>query len=269
MKKLVLLTLHGMGVTKPGYALDLQAGLSKRLGGLWSDVSVQSVLYAPVFQGNEDKLWSDLAGEPRNDLDSTALRKFFLFGFADAAAFERSVHAEPATYLAVQARVRAALEAGYLECGSRPDTPVVVVAHSLGGQVFSSYAWDAEHGRQLFADAPKGDAGLEQFVRLKSLRHLVTTGCNIPIFTAGLSRRVNFQRPSPQTVWDNYYDPDDVLGWPLRQLDMDHRTYHWVDDRPISSGSILTGWNPASHSGYWTDKDVLDPVARSLRQLLA
>ena len=74
MKKLVLLTMHGMGVAKENYSDDLQNGLFARLEGLWSEVSVQSVWYAPIFQKNEDDLWRGLAGEPNNDLDSTALR---------------------------------------------------------------------------------------------------------------------------------------------------------------------------------------------------
>ena len=69
MKKLVLITVHGMGVTKPDYSDELQRGLANRLGDHWQAVSVQPVWYAPVFQKNEDALWSALASEPRNDLD--------------------------------------------------------------------------------------------------------------------------------------------------------------------------------------------------------
>jgi hypothetical protein len=32
---------------------------------------------------------------------------------------------------------------------------------------------------------------------------------------------------------------------------------------------ILKGWNPLSHSGYWEDDEVLDPLAAMLRQLIA
>jgi hypothetical protein len=69
-------------------------------------------------------------------------------------------------------------------------------------------------------------------------------------------------------AWDNYYDPDDVLGWPVKQLDPHGQTYDWVQDHAISAGNFLTGWNPASHLGYWTDKDVLNPMVRSIRTLL-
>lgn len=267
MKKLVLLALHGMGSTDENFSAGLAAGLARRLGAEWPTVSLHAVWYSPIFQDREDKLWAAMAGDPRNDLDSTALRKLFLFGFADAAAFERSARVEPGTYLEVQRRIRGALEAGYAACGNDPSTPVVVIAQSLGGQVFSSYAWDVKKAQHIHAE-PIDDKSLESFVRLSSLRHLVTTGCNIPIFTAGLLRRENFEPPNKRLVWDNFYDPDDVLGWPLRQLDPEGNTYRWVRDHPISAGNFLTGWNPASHLGYWDDKEVLDPVARSISALL-
>jgi len=268
MPRLVLLALHGMGDTDEHYSQALQEGLSERLGELWREVAVQPVWYSPVFQGNENALWGAMAGEPANDLDSTLLRKLFLFGFADAAAFERSAHAEPATYRAVQRLIHDALVTGFRRCGNLPSTPVIVIAQSLGGQVISSYLWDAQQGKHWFSDLPASTPDQDAFVRLRSLRHLVTTGCNIPIFTAGLSRRVNFNRENPELSWHNFYDADDVLGWPLRQLDSVGNTYDWITDRPISAGNFLTGWNPASHLAYWTDRDVLKPVAEFIRRCL-
>lgn len=266
MKKLALITIHGMGSPKESFSEELEDGLSKRLSALWSQVCVQPVWYSPVFKDNEDRLWQALAGEPNNDLDSTALRKLFLFGFADAAAFERSAHVERETYLRVQTLIREALTNAFRECGGDPQTPVVVLANSLGGQVFSSYAWDVQKSQNIHA-LRSDDPLLEDFVRLTSWRRFFTTGCNIPIFTAGLRRRVNFDRRDG-LEWDNFYDPDDVLGWPVRQLDPDDDTYGWVRDHPIAAGNFLTGWNPASHLGYWSDKDVLNPVAQGLQALL-
>ena len=169
----------------------------------------------------------------------------------------------------MQRLIRDALERGFRDCAGNADAPVVVVAQWLGGQVFSSYAWDAGKGQNIHVNDESGDPKLEAFVRLKSLRQVTTTGCNIPIFTAGLRRRVNFNRPNEAVVWDNFYDPDDVLGWPLRQLDPHENTYDWVRDHPIAAGNFLTGWNPAAHLGYWTDKDILNPISESIRTLLS
>lgn len=265
MPRLVLLTLHGMGKTKLDYYADLESGLRKKLGALWSEVSLQPVQYAPEMQKQEDALWTSMLNAPANRLDWLKLREFFLYSFADAAGFEHSAHADKPVYLAIQQLIMDALTQGYTACNSRPDTPLVVVAQSLGGQVLSSYAWDAQYGLNIFEAAPPINPAMEAFRRLRTLRHLVTTGCNIPIFTAALRERKNFEPPHPQFRWDNYYDPDDVLGWPLQQLDT---SYNMVHDHPVNTGGLLTAWNPASHTAYWDDNDVLSPLAASIKQLL-
>ena len=34
-------------------------------------------------------------------------------------------------------------------------------------------------------------------------------------------------------------------------------------------GSIVTGWNPASHNAYWTDRDFYKQAGGMIRQALA
>ena len=47
-----------------------------------------------------------------------------------------------------------------------------------------------------------------------------------------------------------------------------------MTDHPINAGGgimewMLKSWNPLSHSQYWGDDDVLDPLEEHLRALLA
>jgi hypothetical protein len=42
----------------------------------------------------------------------------------------------------------------------------------------------------------------------------------------------------------------------------------WISDKKVSVGNFLTGWNPVSHGGYWTDKDVVKPIAKEISRLL-
>jgi hypothetical protein len=260
MPRLVLLVLHGMGVVEPGYYLELQAGLAARFGERWSEVSLQAVQYADIFQRNEDALWQAMQAEPLNQLDWARLRQFFLYYFADATAFERSFHVDKQTYLEVQQRITDKLAAGFAACGGFPGTPLAVIAHSLGCQVFSSYAWDTLNDR-----GPRLATPADDFCRLQSWRRFLSMGCNIPIFTAGLRRRQNFAPPVPDFEWHNYYDPDDVLGWPLAQLDASYAT---VQDHPVEVGGILTGWTPLSHIEYWSDDELLDTFAAHIDALL-
>ena len=108
--------------------------------------------------------------------------------------------------------------------------PVVIVASSLGCQVISNYIWDAQRKKRK-GEPPKfgiwRQGAVEEecgpqddFRRLKSLRALFTTGCNIPLFVSGHSEIEAILPPNPNKPfeWKNYYDEDDVLGWPLRPL---------------------------------------------------
>ncbi|XHS79196.1 hypothetical protein ACFJGW_04285 [Burkholderiaceae bacterium UC74_6] len=253
--RLVLLVLHGMGVNDPDYYRGLEAGLRKRLGAQWKDCTLQAVNYAPIFQDREEDLWLKMLAEPANELSWRFVREFLIYRLADASAFERSFHVEHATYAAVMACIEDKLRAGFEACGSHPDTRLVVMAHSLGGQVFSSYAWDHLNGK---AAAPS--PYLEQW------RRFLTFGCNIPLFTAGLEKRLCFTPKSPHFAWHNYYDSDDVLGWPLRQLDA---SYGIVQDHPVEVGNLATGWTPASHTAYWSDAGMLDRFAREIELSLA
>lgn len=67
--------------------------------------------------------------------------------------------------------------------------------------------------------------------------------------------------------WLNYFDPDDVLGYPLKPLSLEYRKAV-SQDIEINVGSVFSSWNPASHSDYSTDDDFTIPVAQYLSRLL-
>jgi len=62
-----------------------------------------------------------------------------------------------------------------------------------------------------------------------------------------------------------------VLGWPLQPLSPQY--HELVEDRAINAGQgaagwILKSWNPLAHTAYWTDDDVVKPLADLLHGLL-
>jgi hypothetical protein len=69
--------------------------------------------------------------------------------------------------------------------------------------------------------------------------------------------------PQLQGEWVNFYDADDVVGFPLKELNDDYGLVVSAD-REINVGNIFGSWNPLSHLAYWTDHDVLDPIAKKL-----
>jgi len=265
MKDVALITLHGMGEIKEDYYADLEKGLKRKLDSDWSRVSFQSIQYAPILQEPQDQLWSDMVNEGNNKLNYDPIRKFLLYGFGDAGSLEHSAHNSPEKYLAVEKEIQQAIDAAYEDFDGDASKPIVIVAHSLGCQIISNYLWDAKAGKYIFENPDMSDPDKAKFRELATLENLVTTGCNIPLFISGLDNRVCFEKPSAKFIWDNYYDADDVLGWPLRQLG---DTYQIVNDHHVNVGGALTSWNPFSHGSYWDDRDIINPLAHILRSKL-
>ena len=266
-KKLAVVCIHGMGETKDDYYEDLEQGLKKRVGDAgWKSVEFLPLFYQQILQPNEDRVWAAMT--KKHDLDFVKLRKFMLFGFGDAGSLEHHANGREGAYLECHRKIHQDLKS-ILHRMESPEVPVVLVAQSLGCQVISNYLWDGQSGERFFDGKPTSGVTdkKERFCRLSTLRRFVTTGCNIPLFVSGLSKIVPFSPPNASFEWLNYFDLDDVLGWPLKPLSPEYGKAV-NKDVEMNSGSILTAWSPFSHTGYWSDKDVLQPTAELIGKLL-
>lgn len=289
MDRVALITVHGMGRTRPDYAAGLIEAVRRRLdASTLAALHVGSVFYQRELQFNEDALWAACTSQA--SLNWTWLREFMLFNFADAVGLEAGKDEIDSSYFETQLQIASTLLQAWDELGGA--APMVAVAHSLGGQVLSCYLYDAQREQRARTPGsattlpPAGiwqdirasvGAGLgrelsdEQiaFLRGTSLRTLVTTGCNIPVFVAAHNRmRIRpIDKPNPQFEWHNVYSPNDPLGWPLGPLSEDYRLL--VSDHRIRAGSLATAWNPLSHGAYWTDPLVCETVAQAIDRVRA
>jgi hypothetical protein len=283
-KRAALITLHGMGRTEPDYAKDVLTKLERRLDNDYARLHVGAVFYQGLLQPNEDRVWNLV----QNQVGWDALRKFLLFGFADAAGLESSRTDRNGVYAKTQLCIAKELWKAWQELG-RASRPLVVLAHSLGCQVMSCYFWDAQQTKfggkaragiwqdiasfaaDITGGAALGDQELE-FLRGESMHTIVTTGCNIPIFVAAhATDEIIPIQPNATFAWHNFYDRQDVLGWPLASLSTQYGNA--VRDHPINAASgvwgwILKSWNPLAHGEYWGDKSVLKPLESFLRAAL-
>lgn len=275
MKELAIVAIHGMGKTDEDFDHRLKAALRDRVGdSRWSRIVWEKVYYQDILQPHQKRLMN--ASMVEGDVDWIKLRKFVLFGFSDAASMESRPSAPNSVYFQIQQIILDTLNRALAGLGDA-GKPVIIIAQSLGCQVISNYIWDAQ--RKVEAGVFRHDAERPiptntkegKFLRLKTLSHLFTSGCNIPIFIAGLPK----EKIKPITVdargwsisWQNYYDPDDALGWPLRPVNEAYRRTVSVD-KAINAGGLFNAWNPLSHQQYWRDDDFLDPVEDAVRQLL-
>ncbi len=286
MADVALITVHGMGETPRDYAADLARRLRTRIGpGFDLHVDVRSVYYQEILQPNEQEVWRRITGNSKVRYDQ--LRKFLLFGFGDAAGLENRKEDSGSVYELAQIEIAKTLLDAYVASG--PNTPVVLLSHSLGCQVLSSYIYDAQKARSGVPVAAGVWKDIDHWSRTLQGRALtesekaflacgtalgwITTGCNIPIFVAAHKEMtiIPIAAPRPSFKWLNLYDPDDVLGWPLQPLSEGYRLL--VEDRAINAGGgvinfIVKSWNPMSHASYWQDDEVITPLTSMLTQLI-
>lgn len=285
MADVALITVHGMGETLPDYADALMERLRGRLGAFAGQVAMRAVYYQKILQDNQNLVW-ERTGE-HSTVRYADLRKFVLFGFGDAAGLENRKEIPGSVYELAQGEIARTLLSAH---ALRPGMPVVFLAQSLGCQVLSSYIYDAQKAAKglavsagiwrsidAWADAAIGralTASEKTFLRAGTCAALVTTGCNIPVFVAAhkIMHIVPIDPPTRLFKWINFYDPDDVLGWPLQPLSGGYEDL--VEDRIVNASGgvaslLLRSWNPLAHNSYWEDAAVVEAIAALLRRLAA
>lgn len=267
--KLSIVVIHGLGSQEPGYSTRLQFLVSRQLERLEQDpgeVAWKEIYWGDVLERRERDYLDRAEATSRLDWDRT--RAHVVRGFGDAAAYQYTGRPTSA-YVGIHDRIREHIRALYEDVlGSQP-TPMVVLGHSLGSHIASSYIWDTQN---TYDTGAARDA--DPFERMDWLAGMITFGSTIPLFTFAYDpvRPIAFPGealPDPVRAaanWLNFYDADDVLGYPLQPINADYDKL--VQDHEINVGNVLKSWNPLSHNGYWKDRDFVRPVAGYLAELL-
>jgi len=269
--------IHGIGRTEPGYSAAMQRALIRRFasriggeaGDPYSQLIFEEVNWSAALQNREDELWSRLL--PAGPMRFGRLRRFLIDFAGDAIAYQPA----PSDRTAYDA-IHRELAGGLARLASRagPRAPLCVIAHSLGTVIASNYFYDLLKLRNSFMHPDVRsmihDAPLE---RAETLALLFTMGSPIALWSLrypefGEPIRLPLKalarhHPGLKASWVNFYDADDVIGYPLRPLNAAYRDAI-TEDRPVDVGSIFTRWNPLSHVGYWNDGKVADVIAGSL-----
>jgi hypothetical protein len=274
--KMGVLVLHGIGDQDEHFADKMIDELKSRIRKADrnpEDISFRPVYWAPVLQDREKRLWDDLT--EYNDLGWIDTRKLVISYLGDAVAYnQRETKDRPnEVYRKVHKIFHEELLKLREEDFNNRDLPLILMGHSLGCHIISNYIWDRQHWDVRKGGDPLGKTPLEQ---METLTGIISFGCNIPLFTLALSQVVSINFPPDQLPadlkqvarWMNFYDADDVLGYPLKPIYSNHIRLK-LADIPINVGNMLTSWNPLSHLGYWTDNDFTKPVAEFLCAVLS
>jgi hypothetical protein len=279
--RLAVAIVHGVGVQGSDFAEpmigELTDRFAKELGIDRADAAdhlvFEVVHWAPVLQKAQTKLWRKVSSG--GDLDFVKLRKFMVDFAGDAIAYQQTPKRRE-VYDSVHVVMAEALRSLARNAGTK--APLCVIAHSLGTIISSNYLYDLSQSRRP-GMVCKAVRAVKRSTPLENGHTLVlfyTLGSPIAVWSLryqdfGLpisvpSPRLAGHHPMLSGEWVNFYDPDDVLGYPLRALNDAYKRS--VDgDVTVNVGGMLSSWNPASHVGYWTDDDVMGPIARSLARV--
>lgn len=272
-KKLGIIAVHGMGDTPSNFSEDLEDILRQEIGSInWRDIHFGTVYYQDILQENQRRVWKDMQLQSSTRLRGSLLRRFMLYGFSDASSLEHKADEKNSVYKQTQKKIAKSLDDALTHLVD-PKTPVIVIAQSLGGQVISNYIWDAQQNKSIFDPQSPDFSGaadnVKKFLSLETMRYLFTTGCNIPLFVAGFNKieSIDKSKMHPDFQWLNYYDRDDVLGWPLQPLSDQYDQL--VKDIEINAGNPFIGFTPFSHNNYWSDRDFIKPLITNIMSIIS
>ena len=147
---------------------------------------------------------------------------------------------------------------------------LIILAASMGTEIISNYIWDRQHAT---SPDPLGNSPFERF---ETLTGLFTLGNNFPIFAAAhdidAMEPITFPPPNlapnllAKAVWENYYDKNDSMGYPIKALNSKYAVAN-VTDIQINVGNPLTFWNLFSHFGYWRSRKLAKRIAHYIKDV--
>lgn len=260
MKKMIVLALPGIGTKQMGFSKSLDKDIKKHAANTEMINNYQMRELLPFrdsfIDQNQQQLFERV--DSKNDLGGIfSPRKFVMEAFGDALTFEREPALPNSPYKIIHRYLRAEIKRVNEVLDEYPGSRLVIVAGSLGVHVLSTYIWDADHNIGIFQDSPS-----DRTDNLRNLDYLASIGCNIPLFISGLeeTRIIAFDKRGLDFEWDNFFDKNDVLGWPLKQLSPSYEAL--VNDYQINTGLFV-----GSHIRYWDDDNFTRPFAQKLVEL--
>lgn len=200
------------------------------------------------------------------------LREFLLDVVFTGAAYQSRLY-DRQMYGEIHASL--ALAIGQLRQAAGEQAPLVVVAHSIGSLIAFQYFYDLQwhsETRSLITPNLRGVIGSTPIERGHTLAALFTLGSPLALWAMRFENygtpvivpapEAKNYHPRLEGQWVNFYDKDDVLAYPLQPLSAEYEK--WVKDQAVNVGGLMDSWNPASHFAYWTDADVIQPIAAAL-----
>ncbi|AFZ22669.1 hypothetical protein Cylst_0306 [Cylindrospermum stagnale PCC 7417] len=278
-QKIAIAIIHGLGTANPefaneknpdkfvsGIAQQLKSRFSALMGEKLEDadskLKIKPVYWAPVLQDIQDELGKRLSLDSLNNF--FGLREFVFHSLADSIGYQITP-TKRNIYDAVHQKFAETLTELAEDGGEK--YPLCVIGHSLGSVIASNYIWDLQNetANIEIGNTPlqKGET-LSLFYTLGSqiaLWRLRYSDFGTPIAVPSVELSKHY--PKIKGEWLNFYDRDDILGYPVKNINDKYKAVVKADIE-VNAGNALINFTPLSHNGYWTDSEVIEPIAQGL-----
>lgn len=262
-KKIFIVAIPGIGSHVGGFSQGFKNDLAKfsKNTSLENNYQVFECLPFNTTQVNENQKSLYTRIDAANQLGGyLSFRKIVMQSFGDGVTFEHKPQDINSTYQRIHGYLKGFFQELNQKMQETENPVLVIVAASMASHILSTYIWDADNSQGIFAKIPANKTN-----NLRNLNYLVSLGSNIPLFVSGLSESKiqAFEKRNPDFVWDNFYDKDDVLGWPLKPLSESYQAL--VNDYQINTGLYV-----GAHVKYWDDNNFTKPfIERIIKQITA
>lgn len=263
MKKLGILLIRGSGslshLRQERFLDKLRTELIKRKVDP-SEIATQFLEWQAVLEIHQRRL-VDRMFEDDVNIKSRLIRRLVMLNIADLINYGGRPNNPSDVYKEVHEKIT--FDIRKLQAELPENTPIIILASSMGTEVIQNHMWDRQKHRDLFPDE-------NDFECLETVVGMFTMGNNLPLFAAALPANelcpIRFpgnaisDELKKQAKWANIYDKNDPFGFPIKFINEAYQKAN-VEDKEMNAGNFLTSWNFISHLEYWTSKKVRRYIA--------
>jgi len=237
--RIAILTIHGVGEQKPGFADSFhQALVAKLIHNDNLEVGCFELEWQHLIESQEEKMKKNLS-----PLHWDLTRRFALsyvgdvIAYAKDTSFYKNVHSE--------------LNKKLIEINDwlGDDGKLYIIGHSLGTIITFNFIYNLQNvgamGNQIFKAT-----SVDHMDRLECL---FTFGSPLYIYSL---QRDHGGRPIKVNRWINVYSSFDVIGYPVKTINDSFASASYIEDRRVLCGGLLSFWNPLSHGAYLESKKI-------------
>ena len=270
-QKIAVAVVHGIGIQGPEFVDKIHDALNRQFSAdVAFDMVIEPVHWAQAIQVRENDLWQRIQSNSAR-LDFRMPRWLLVHFIADAFGYQLTTY-DRTTYDSIHAEFGKTLH--HLAEQAGENAPLCIISHSLGTVIASNFIYDLQNPH-LITPALQAILGTSPLAKGETLAMFYTLGSPLALWSLpydNYGTPVKIPDPRliqhyPQLVgeWVNYYDKDDIIGFPLRGLNALYRQEVNADVE-VNIGNRFVNWTPLAHVHYWDEERVVSAIANTLDQ---